>query len=1142
MVQLGAFLDTGDKVASIVGAVAGLAGLWFAVRAGRRRRRAMGPGLTALLHAQRADSARHRYRFFGEHVPALTAVYVRPRASLGGPGREQSRTVQATRMLTAHRHAVLLGDAGAGKSTFLATVAGDLARQALARRRPGDLAVIVRAADLVGRTLPEALVHAVRRDLGVELPPETFQRPPRHGTWRILVDGLDEVIAAQDRSEVLWRIRDLLGGTTAYRFLLACRPLAESELGELRGPGVGAYDLKPFDRRELGEFARRWFTARYPDDRRRADATAGRFLARVAGARLGPVARIPLLATIAALVFEQQSGRALPSSRAALYERFVDHLLDGRRSLDRFREAIEPELLSRGVAGRELADWLCADIHRHVGGLLDACGAAWLTDPETRLTDAAAAWVRANGPHDLTRVTPDGDRLLRELLLTSGVCTLRREQVVFAHQSFAEFFAARAADATFDTQTWLATAANPATRSLVAFAAARRPESDDLVTRLLTAGATPNASSAAATAPAAGSVPDTGLVAATGLAATTGLAAAGDLLADGVAVRPETRARIVDLLLAEIVREEEPAPEALRVLSELSLDADVLRRMIALAEDPAASVWTRALVAGRVADIDPVAGNRLLREVAAQGDEVVLSWVSDTLAEHGAGTGPHWIMGLPDQVAGAGGGPLGVLARQALARRLTDARATDADRLAAARQLAAAGDRAPLRAMAEAVDLDPLDRVRAADALADAGEPEALRRFDTGSPQAAYAAAVALSTRDDVAGAAKLRDVADRYATLPLAYGAAARSAELGDLIPLQRLVRRSGQPMIRLAAARRLAALGHVKPLGWMLEQPLPPDVAAMVLSELVGAGRADAVPRLAALLRRHRLRPSRVIDMCYLLAGQGHQPSRERLYRFVRWPSRAHLTVWAATALTALADPRGPRWLRRIARQHRRFDRTRMRAAGSLARVDPAAGRPLLEELAAPGSPPNLRFRAAATALSLWEAADPLLRIAQDPGASDTDRAKAVDLLAPTDIPESLVPQLTVEQAPAPVRIAAARLLPYDQGRTVLVTIADDRRNRPRVRCAAIRRLDAIDHRAAGAAFGRLLRDRRVPRPYRWWLATLNLQLLADSDATVVTDRLGDPDTVGWRQLAVRLLRLLPADPERILGEQKRILGEPT
>jgi hypothetical protein len=40
MAELGSFLDTGDKVASIVGAVAGLAALWIAVHAGVRLRRA----------------------------------------------------------------------------------------------------------------------------------------------------------------------------------------------------------------------------------------------------------------------------------------------------------------------------------------------------------------------------------------------------------------------------------------------------------------------------------------------------------------------------------------------------------------------------------------------------------------------------------------------------------------------------------------------------------------------------------------------------------------------------------------------------------------------------------------------------------------------------------------------------------------------------------------------------------------------------------------------------------------------------------------------------------------------------------------------------------------------------------------------
>ena len=726
MAQLGSFLDTGDKIASIVGGVAAIVGLWVAVHAASRRQRLGRPDgrVTTLAIAQRADAARHRYRFFGEHVPALTDLYVQPRASTGRPadnhagGRaagEMSRTVPATQVLTTHRHAVLLGDAGAGKSTFLATVAGDMARRALARRGTGELAIIVHASDLPGRTLPEALRLAVHRDLGVDLTAEVFERlPAGANAWRILVDGLDEVIDAHDRSAVLWRIRDLLTDGGAFRIVVACRPLTEPELAELRGPDVGAYDLRPFDRRELDQFARRWFTARYPDDRRRADEMAGRFLARIAGARLGPVARVPLLATIAALVYELQDDRALPSSRAALYERFVDHLLDGRRSLDRFRDAVEPELLSRGATGKALADWLTSDLHLHVGGLLEACGAAWLADPEVRLTEVAAAWIRANGPHDLTRVTPDAHRLLRELLLTTGVCTLRRERVVFAHQSFAEYFAAGAGAATFDAATWLTRAIDPVTRSLAAFAAARRPDANHLVTVLLDRGEA---------------------------------TAAGDLLADGVPMRPATRARTVDLLLGQITEEADQAPEALRLLGELSVDADVLRRMTALAADPDVSAWTRALVADRIASIDPTAGNRLLRAVAEHADDVVRGWVADAVEEHGGRVDPLLRVPLADDVMAGGVRPLGVLARHALAQRLTDIRATESERLYAAQQLARGGDLAPLRAMAEAGDVSPLGRVEIAAALADAGDPGLLQGLATGgagSAQAAYAAAVAL--------------------------------------------------------------------------------------------------------------------------------------------------------------------------------------------------------------------------------------------------------------------------------------------------------------------------------------------------------------------------------------------------------------
>lgn len=45
-----------------------------------------------------------------------------------------------------------------------------------------------------------------------------------------------------------------------------------------------------------------------------------------------------------------------------------------------------------------------------------------------------------------------------------------------------------------------------------------------------------------------------------------------------------------------------------------------------------------------------------------------------------------------------------------------------------------------------------------------------------------------------------------------MAYGAAARCAELGDREPLTRLAREPGEVHIRFAAARRLAALGNVE------------------------------------------------------------------------------------------------------------------------------------------------------------------------------------------------------------------------------------------------------------------------------------------------------------------------------------------
>ncbi|MEU8819837.1 NACHT domain-containing protein [Actinoplanes sp. NPDC048796] len=1142
MVDVGSFLDVGDKVASIVGGTAGVLAVLIALRAGAKWRRGSRKGpIATLLVAQRADAARHRYRFFGEHVPALNELYVQPRAQFGDPGDVQrTRTIQAAQILSIHRHAVLLGGAGAGKSTFLATVAGQLAGQALSRRSHPTAAIIIQATDLLRRSLPEALSHAVRRDFSIEISPETFDKAVR---WRILVDGLDEIVDAQERSEALWQLRDLMSAPSSHRFLISCRPLTEPELATLRGPDIGTYDLRPFDRRQLDEFARRWFAARHPGDRRHADEIAGRFLARVAGARLGPVARVPLLATIAALVHESDDSGTLPTSRSKLYDRFVDHLLDGRQSLERFRDAVDPDLLKKGIGGKKFAEWLWPDLRNHATELLNVCGAAWVADPEVRLIRVAADWLREHGPLDPMAVTPDGERLVRQLLLATGVCVLRGERVEFAHQSFGEYFAARAGAADIELGAWMELARDPTTRSLATFVAARRLDADALATGLLEVGAT---------------------------------AAAGDLLVDGISLPAETRTRILDELLTHVIGETDQAPEALRLLAELSLDSEVLNRLAETARESSLSIWPRALIADQVASLDSELGDTLLRQVAEQGDGVVRSWIADALMEHGGRVDVLMRTPLDDEGPSDESRPLGVLARQALARRLTDVRATESERLAAARQLALGGDLAPLQAMVEAVDIDPVDRVRAASALADAGQPEPLRSASgSDSPSAAYAAAVALFERQDLTAERALHDVVHRFASYPVAFGAASRAADLGDRIPLRWLVRNAGQPQIQLAAARRLAALGETAALGWLLEEEnLEPAVEAVALAEQLSAGDRAALPRLSAVMSRWGLASRRQIDVRMLLAVSGDEAARAALYRILRRPSDSYSTVQIATSLARSGDPRAFAWLRSVAYDPKWPDVARVRAAAALTAPmpgqyrTPGAHRDVVDYLVGTASKPNLRVRAATIALRQWDDSRPLFALASDQTLPPDARADAVQILADlalgSDVPEAHefylidaarpahrrtdratekehVPPAQrrylaslAEDDPTPdvVRIAAAPLLPDADSQRVLTAIADTARTAER-RLAAIRRLDAVNSAAATEAFRRLVLDRGLLRPYRWWLIATNIDLLPVDDADFLEVLLDSP---GDRWLVFRIARLSVSAPERVLPSLRR------
>ena len=209
------------------------------------------------------------------------------------------------------------------------------------------------------------------------------------------------------------------------------RPLPEAELRSLGQEPFTAVSVEPFGRRELREFAGKWFTTQNP-------ATAGEqsrsFVSEISDPRLREAARNPLLATIAAVAKTRDPGLPFPASRVDLYERFCGFLIgdeaNGRTTLAQIRQR-------PGEPGYRAAEWVYGHREEMV---------TWLAERylggEPALLDAARAWIRDNLPADIGESPKPAD--LRLLLAGTGVLMVEGADLRFTHHTLAEYLAAQA--------------------------------------------------------------------------------------------------------------------------------------------------------------------------------------------------------------------------------------------------------------------------------------------------------------------------------------------------------------------------------------------------------------------------------------------------------------------------------------------------------------------------------------------------------------------------------------------------------------------------------------------------------------------------------------------------------------------------
>jgi hypothetical protein len=414
------------------------------------------PGVRYLLLAEAGAAQLLPYQLLGIESPSLPLIYVRqdlrdwssrsqavdePGDLAGGRAREDVRP--AAEALSRHDYVLVTGGPGSGKTALVRELARRLARIWLREDPASDpptgqpvvpLLLPARALTDTG-SFTAALAAAVRRvygmDMLTELRPMHFAGPVSGSRWLLIIDGLDEVVDRDLRVKIIRAVRGHARSDTPYRFVVTSRPLPEAELRSLCQEPFAAFSVEPFGRRELREFAGKWFTAQNPAT---ASEQSRAFVRELSDPRLREAARNPLLATIAAVAKTRDPGLPLPASRVDLYGRFCGLLIgdeaNGRTTLRQIRQRTDEP-------GYHAAEWVYSHREEMVTWLAER-----YLDGEPALLDTARTWIRENLPADIGESPETAD--LRQLLAGTGMLMAEGADLRFTHHTLAEYLAAQA--------------------------------------------------------------------------------------------------------------------------------------------------------------------------------------------------------------------------------------------------------------------------------------------------------------------------------------------------------------------------------------------------------------------------------------------------------------------------------------------------------------------------------------------------------------------------------------------------------------------------------------------------------------------------------------------------------------------------
>jgi formylglycine-generating enzyme required for sulfatase activity/3',5'-cyclic AMP phosphodiesterase CpdA len=340
-------------------------------------------------------------------------------------GREKGEALQGGPLplldaLRAHRTLLVVGDPGAGKSTFLKLVAFQLCDEFAGG---GLLPVLIQASVLsafvekgggpVDPASPEWIVSFLgsqceekNRALGADY----FRARLQAGGCHLLIDGLDETPDDRTRVRLVKLIREAAAAFDGCRFTVTSRPEGKKAIAGFEEALIG--DLEPEAIREfLAKLARQL----YPEDGPKEEVFLADLVGAVNGRReIRKMTRNPVMLT--ALAVLQHNNVKLPEKRVDLYGSILDWLS---------KQRAKPGRMAAGDCLLRLREMALA-MQTHEEGRQKQVRLAWAGEQlRGRFGGKEAA-----------------EQFLRSEQADSGIVVSRGKELAFWHLTFQEYLAA----------------------------------------------------------------------------------------------------------------------------------------------------------------------------------------------------------------------------------------------------------------------------------------------------------------------------------------------------------------------------------------------------------------------------------------------------------------------------------------------------------------------------------------------------------------------------------------------------------------------------------------------------------------------------------------------------------------------------